>query len=571
MKQFKTLVALVLVAMMIVGTMSMALAEDEPTKKIHISGLEAGDTVFSYKVIKMNTTTGKYEWNITGMTDDELTEIVGHYDATTKQYVDGSISEATAAKIANIVKDLVSTGTEATGATLDIDGVVGEGNYATEAGLYCALIAAADVNTVYNPVFAAIQYEQTGAKEDDNSTLNASNATYTNTKVKKSTIDVKKVAVSGDKGTDGNGGDDKLTTNNVGDIVTFTVTTKIPAFGVNFTSAVYNISDSMSNGLEFQDFTSITVGGNAVDKTSGKAGETTYIKTITKDADKHGWTLEFDPAYLITNNTVQDVTIIYTAKVTNEAAKNVNPDTNEVEVEFSHNPKDFNDKKKIKDETRHYTFSIDVGLLGNDEYTTSEFVKIGVDNDGNPITEEKTMDNQTVTHPLAGAKFKLYKADGTTPYTNDTITAETVFTTNSDGKLEIKGLDAGSYKLVETEAPTDYIPDTTPIDVVITAEYETISVDPDATAGSGDEYSYQALKSYTITIGGTTSTYTMTNDGAKKDAEVTQGDTTKEWQNRKGVTLPSTGGIGTTIFYVAGIVLVLGAAAILVARRKAEQ
>ena len=35
--------------------------------------------------------------------------------------------------------------------------------------------------------------------------------------------------------------------------------------------------------------------------------------------------------------------------------------------------------------------------------------------------------------------------------------------------------------------------------------------------------------------------------------------------------LPSTGGIGTTIFYIAGIVLVLGAAAIIIARRKAEQ
>ena len=42
-------------------------------------------------------------------------------------------------------------------------------------------------------------------------------------------------------------------------------------------------------------------------------------------------------------------------------------------------------------------------------------------------------------------------------------------------------------------------------------------------------------------------------------------------ENNQGSELPSTGGIGTTIFYVAGIVLVLGAAAIIIARRKAEQ
>ena len=42
-------------------------------------------------------------------------------------------------------------------------------------------------------------------------------------------------------------------------------------------------------------------------------------------------------------------------------------------------------------------------------------------------------------------------------------------------------------------------------------------------------------------------------------------------ENNGGTVLPTTGGIGTTIFYIAGLVLVLGAAAIIIARRKAEQ
>ena len=45
----------------------------------------------------------------------------------------------------------------------------------------------------------------------------------------------------------------------------------------------------------------------------------------------------------------------------------------------------------------------------------------------------------------------------------------------------------------------------------------------------------------------------------------------KDVINQAGSVLPSTGGIGTTIFYIAGAVLVLGAAAIVIARRKAEQ
>ena len=67
---------------------------------------------------------------------------------------------------------------------------------------------------------------------------------------------------------------------------------------------------------------------------------------------------------------------------------------------------------------------------------------------------------------------------------------------------------------------------------------------------------------YTATYGGNSVLTADTNDTTIKWIEI---------ENNGGTELPSTGGIGTTIFYVAGIVLVLGAAAIIIARRKAEQ
>ena len=140
---------------------------------------------------------------------------------------------------------------------------------------------------------------------------------------------------------------------------------------------------------------------------------------------------------------------------------------------------------------------------------------------------------------LAGAEFALKNSSGKYYVYNtttgvvtwtDAVTDATKYTSGSDGKLngEFKGLPNGSYILEETVVPEGYN-----------------AIDPND----------NSLK---FTIAG--NNYTNTN--------LIQGTAVV---NNAGTTLPSTGGIGTTIFYVAGIVLVLGAAAVIIARRKSEQ
>ena len=145
--------------------------------------------------------------------------------------------------------------------------------------------------------------------------------------------------------------------------------------------------------------------------------------------------------------------------------------------------------------------------------------------------------------PLAGVKFVLSKngGEGTgtlyatfnqagwlTDWTND-VNSATELTTDSAGHIYAYGLDADTYVLTETETLPGYnlLADTI---TVIIAENGTVSYKYTSTEGVG---------SSTITI-----------------------------ENNSGSLLPSTGGMGTTIFYIVGAVLVIGAGIVLVVRRR---
>ena len=151
------------------------------------------------------------------------------------------------------------------------------------------------------------------------------------------------------------------------------------------------------------------------------------------------------------------------------------------------------------------------------------------------------MDGET-EKALAGATFTLSKnADGSNPIalvsesnnvyrvakTGETGTV-TEITTDATGKFTIKGLDADTYYLTETAAPAGY---------------------------------NKLASAVTITIGD--------NGVVNGTTEATQGVDEVKVLNQSGAELPSTGGIGTTIFYVIGAALVIGAIVILVAKKRA--
>lgn len=281
---------------------------------------------------------------------------------------------------------------------------------------------------------------------------------------------------------------------------------------VNFKSTItaqagaenYVFHDTMSAGLTYTGVTGITLNGTAVDASN---------YTVVTEGLTDGCTFEvrFTQAFCDTLKANDQIVISYTATLNENAviAGEGNPNTSKLSYGDSSNTKYTPDSQ-----TKTYTWDVDVFKY--------------------------TMDGET-EKALAGATFTLRKtADGSNPIalvsegnnvyrvakTGETGTV-TEITTDATGKFTVKGLDADTYYLTETAAPAGYNKLAGPVTIVI-----------------GENG----------VVNGTT--------------EAPQGVDEVKVLNQTGAELPSTGGMGTTIFYVIGAVLVVGAAILLVARKR---
>lgn len=145
-------------------------------------------------------------------------------------------------------------------------------------------------------------------------------------------------------------------------------------------------------------------------------------------------------------------------------------------------------------------------------------------------------------HPLAGAAFKLEKVNK-----NGSNKLVKEFTADGRTSFEFKGLDDGQYILTETVTPEGYNT-MDPITFEITATHDVESIDPTLTELSGNKVTGEIQ-------------FTVLKDDCSLTADVV---------NNKGSELPETGGMGTTVLYAAGTLMILAAAAFLVMKKKAE-
>jgi fimbrial isopeptide formation D2 family protein/LPXTG-motif cell wall-anchored protein len=296
----------------------------------------------------------------------------------------------------------------------------------------------------------------------------------------------------------------------VGDIVTYTITVHIPETYV--VGEYVTVHDTLDNHLDFKAATlAASLNGTDVELVDGtkKAESETFAKRFAITSDMLG----------------KDVVITYDAELLSTAAD----DTGYVNTEFSN----YSDYETNPHNVRVWTFDFDLdknfqNVTGDDAANYSATFKLE-DSDGNRIS-----------FIIDSTGYVKADADDTTnaTYTN-------TLTINGKDNINIRGLEAGNYTLTELTTATGY-------NLLTDAITVTITDTSDADCATNTSKTPSHTVSYKIGNGDTaTGTVTI--------------------QNNTGTELPSTGGIGTTIFYVAGIVLVLGAAAIIIARRKAEQ
>lgn len=216
---------------------------------------------------------------------------------------------------------------------------------------------------------------------------------------------------------------------------------------------------------------------------------------------------------VFTNGTLKPndvVTVSYSATLNDKAVIAGTGNPNETKLTYGEN------KETAWDTTRTYTWQVDVF-----KYTMNDKNKVAL-KDAEFVLYRGTGNNKEYIIVTDG-KVSGWTADKT---------KATVFKTPENGEFSIVGLDAGTYYLEETKAPAGYNMLKDPIEIVITATIDNNNA------------------------GTATITYNKTSTG------------TVEVLNQTGTELPSTGGMGTTIFYVLGGVLMAGAFVLLVVRKR---
>ncbi|WP_173434663.1 SpaA isopeptide-forming pilin-related protein [Sharpea azabuensis] len=171
-------------------------------------------------------------------------------------------------------------------------------------------------------------------------------------------------------------------------------------------------------------------------------------------------------------------------------------------------------------------------------------------NDKNIVFTYKAVVNKVDENrnSLAGAGFTLQKEykkeDGTTKYRD----VKTIGASDKTTTFEFKGLDDGNYKLIESTTPAGYNT-IAPITFTVSAEHDVKSDNPTLTSLTGNKSTGEILFT----------------------PKIDDGSLTTNVANKKGSTLPETGGMGTTLLYAVGGVLVALAAAYIIISKKHEK
>lgn len=446
------------------------------------------------------------------------------------------------------------------------------------AGVYIAVLTEATNGDIYNPILLTATYNDKGLLVTEGISSNDCYLWGSTAVAKSSSPTVDKEITGGT--TDDEGHD----TASVGDVVDYTVTPTVPTYPQNATNKTFFISDRLSEGLTF-DYNSLTVTikGQTVirDDDTFKLDGKVIATASNIDSGKtvNGFNLNFDYEQLVYDGVghVYQPIVTYSAVVNDKAVVGDQGNGNKVTYYYGdpNNGSTWEETDNEPDEAKNVYKKTDSETV----YTYQlAFLKTGegVDTEGKPTTP-----------PLEGAKFGIYKDQDCTQLID-------IVTTNQNGYAVSANVEAGIYYVKELVAPIGYSLNEKiyPIEATWKTAITTSTATETERTYTTDKPSDDALQVgwlkndvfYSFEeLGNNTEGYSAAYLKSEKTTDSNSSTFLKNQNiggtalmddpipNTKLSTLPSTGGIGTTIFTIGGCAIMIAAAGLFFASRRKQE
>lgn len=509
MKSIKRIIALLLTAVMTM-TMSVTAFAANPSCSLTVSVKSTdqdlkGQTINLYKLFDLSTSksgeTTNYAYTVNKVAGykEALNKALGASYTTDEDYAKAvlSLGENNSVKVQKFANDFTAAALTNKLTATETSNKITDSKTSYEF---------TDLKSGYYLVYV------TGGKEIQSSLVTVDEST--------NTVNLKTEAPSITKKADSD-------TVSIGQVVKYTVAGSVPDT-TGYSEYVYKINDTLSNGLDFvNDANGTAVNGNTVnvtvafkDETVSPAGTTPTTASLS-GANKRTMALDLSE-WVRANQTNKgkEFTVTYYAKVNKDA---VVTEKNSATLEYGNDPDNTTTTKPSEAQTPTYPLDIKKFKTGSDEKLAgAKFRLYSSEVDAKANDESKAIK----VSPVVAGNYVVDPASTTTEF-------ESVKSIEGKGyNLHVNGLAAGTYYLVETEAPAGYNKLTAPIKVIITKTRDT--------------------------------EWTISKDGTEETDKII------DVENSTGSMLPSTGGMGTIAFTVVAALLVLGVAVSFIRDRKRE-
>lgn len=352
----------------------------------------------------------------------------------------------------------------------------------------------------------------------------------------------------------------------IGDTVTYTLVADLPQFPEKAINKGYQISDILPAGVSLKPDSIEIFGVNQEGEDTKLDSGTNYNLTTTGNpARPQGVTIDTNVTnvdFSITFNNIaalysdsgyRKIKVTYQADITSSIAvkesenDSLENNTNTAYLDYNNNPYEKPTEgakpswKTDSDTATVYTYGIKVTKV---DATNTATTLSGAEFTLKPAGEDGAYNKDAQDIKITGSAGAYKRA-------SDQSTGETKLAVDDQGALTISGLDKGTYYLIETKAPNNYVILQDPIQIVI--EDDGLLTEDEASRVPDGTTEYK--------------------DDSKVEYENNSGYVSLQVENHQGFTLPTTGGMGTVLFTAAGIALMgLGLAAlVLYLRRRSDK